>query len=74
MKEKDFKQWLAQKEVDKWLSENQELVNDFIEIVNHCVMFEAKYGQKIFINFEKMKEQGRTAKETADEIIKPEEL
>jgi hypothetical protein len=44
---------LAKKEVEKWVNKNSGFIEDFMSITNEIMMFEAKYGQRMFIDFEK---------------------
>lgn len=56
MEKKEFIEWLAKKEIDLWAKNNKMLLQDIVDLVDSCVLFEMKYGIPVGLKIEKMQE------------------
>ncbi|MCK9370950.1 hypothetical protein M0R04_13650 [Candidatus Dojkabacteria bacterium] len=53
---KDIKQFLLQKETEKWVKENKELLDDYRKLCEDLLFFEMKWGINIGFVFNNRKE------------------
>lgn len=53
---KDVKQFLLQKETDRWIKDNKEFLDDYKKLCENLLFFEMKWGINIGFVFGKPKE------------------
>lgn len=72
---KNFKQWLLNKELEKWVKENKPLLDDYSELCHQVLFFRMKWGIEIGFVFNNPKEEkgrnlGKGIVEEIDDIQK----